>query len=153
MQRTVTIIRLRSVLKPTRRIPRIVAEEREEIASFDDSHGRAATAVLDRATDITIESVDLDDAFPLDAGEHAAVTMANDIAAELLLCDEFTRLGLIHASLANTRLVTTPTLLAVFVQTGRLRSIVARELLDDISQHRSWKTNSYVERTRSLFSE
>lgn len=134
-------------------IPRNVAEELEEIASFDDTHGRAATVALDRAADITIKSVDLDEGFPLDAGEHAAVTLANEVDAELLLCDEFNRLGLIHASLANTRLVTTPTLLAVFVRIGQLRSGVALELLDEISQHRSWENNSYVERARSLFSE
>lgn len=134
-------------------IPRNVVEELEEIASFDDVHGRGATAALDRAADVTIKSVELDEGFPLDAGEHAAVTLANDIDAELLLCDEFNRLGLIHASLANTRLVTTPTLLAVFVRTGQLQSGVALELLDEISQHRSWETNSYVERARSLFSE
>ena len=91
-------------------IPTVVNEELKEIASYNDSHGRAATAVCDRSGEFTIQSVDLDPEFPLDDGENAAVTLANEIDAELFLCDEFNSLGLIHASLANTRLVTTPTL-------------------------------------------
>lgn len=134
-------------------IPPDVVDELQEIASFDDVHGQAATAALARAAEITIKPVELDEGFPLDTGEHAAVMLANDIDAELMLCDEFNRLGLIHASLTNTRLVTTPTLLAVFVRTGQLQAGDAIQLLDEISQYRSWETNSYVERARSLFSE
>ncbi|RBI63876.1 hypothetical protein DMJ13_04995 [halophilic archaeon] len=130
--------------------PDEVVEELQEIASYDDAHGQAATAVLDRTAEMTVESVDLDAEFPLDDGENAAVTLANDINAALFLCDEFNRLGLIHASLADTRLVTTPTLLSVFVRTEQLTSNDALTLLDDISTARSWGANSYVQRARSL---
>jgi len=90
-------------------VPTAVIEELQEIASYNDMHGRAATAVCDRTAELTIQSVDLDAEFPLDDGENAAVTLANEIDAELFLCDEFNNVGLIHASLANIRLVTTPT--------------------------------------------
>jgi hypothetical protein len=43
-----------------------------------------------------------------------------ELDVELLLCDEFTQLGLIHASLADTRLVTTPTLLEGTVSAERI---------------------------------
>ena len=95
----------------------------------------------------------LDSDFPLDDGENAAVTLANELDAALLLCDEFNRLGLIHASLADTRLVTTPTLLSVLVRQGQLGSDQALELLDSMSEVRSWKNNSYVQRARSLLSD
>ncbi|WP_257301068.1 hypothetical protein [Haloarchaeobius sp. FL176] len=131
-------------------LPMVVVDELEDVASYEDSHGRAASAVLDRTDDVTIQSVALDSAFPLDDGENAAVTLANDTGAELLLCDEFNRIGLIHASLAETRLVTTPTLLSVLVQTGTISLTSALELLDQISDARSWNENSYVERARSL---
>jgi hypothetical protein len=68
----------------------------------------------------------------------------------VLLCDEFTQLRLIHASLADTRLVTTPTLLSVFVRMERLSVEEARTILDEISRARSWDGNSYVERARSV---
>jgi predicted nucleic acid-binding protein len=131
-------------------LPEEVVAELKDIAAYDDTHGHAATAVLDHTDECTIRSVTLDSEFPLDDGENAAVTLANDLDAALFLCDEFTRLGLIHASLADTRLVTTPTLLSVFVRTDQLTSADARTLLDTISAARSWDANSYVQRARTL---
>jgi len=134
-------------------VPTEVINELREIASYDDVHGHAASAVLDQAESFTTQSVELDAEFPLDDGENAAVTLANELDAALFLCDEFNQLGLIHASLADTRLVTTPTLLSVFVRTGQLSAADARLLLDDISDARSWGANSYVQRARSLLDE
>jgi len=134
-------------------VPTAVVEELREIASYDDAHGQAASAVLDRADSFTIQSVDLDAEFPLDDGENAAITLANDLDATLFLCDDFKQLGLIHASLADTRLVTTPTLLSVLVRTGQLSAPGARSLLDEISDARSWDANSYVQRARALLEE
>ncbi len=131
-------------------VPATVIDELREIASYDDTHGRGATAALDRADDFDTRSVTLDVEFPLDDGENAAVTLANELDAALLLCDEFNQLGLIHASLADTRLVTTPTLLSIFVRTEQLSAADARRLLDEISKARSWEANSYVQRARSL---
>jgi len=131
-------------------LPEVVISELQELASYDDVHGRAAADVLDFFDGYTVRSVALDTEFPLDDGENAAVTLANEIDAVLLLCDEFNSLGLIHASLVDTRLVTTPTLLSVFVRTGRLTPTEARSFLDEISTARSWETNSYVQRARTL---
>lgn len=74
---------------------------------YDDERGQAATVVPERTDESTVQSVDLDAEFPLDDGEKAAVTLANEINAALFLCDESNRLGLIRASPADTRLVTT----------------------------------------------
>lgn len=133
--------------------PTAVVDELQEIASYDDAHGRAASIVLDRTEAFETRSGGLDSEFPLDDGENAAVTLANDLDAEFFLCDEFTRLGLLHASLADTRLVTTPTLLSVLVRTEQLSAADARLLLDTISTARSWGANSYVQRARSLFTD
>ncbi|MGB9955568.1 hypothetical protein ACOZ4B_04130 [Haloferax prahovense] len=134
-------------------VPTAVINELREIASYDDVHGHAASAVLDQAGLFTTQSVELDAEFPLDDGENAAVTLANEFDAALFLCDEFNQLGLIHASLADTRLVTTPTLLSVLVRTDHLSAADARVLLDAISDARSWDVNSYVQRARSLLEE
>lgn len=134
-------------------VPTTVVDELREIASYDDEHGRAATVVLGQTEAFETRAVSLDAEFPLDDGENAAVTLANELDAGLLLCDEFTQLGLIHASLADTRLVTTPTLLSVFVRTGTLPASDARRLLDVISDARSWQTNSYVQRARPLLED
>ena len=131
-------------------VPEVVIEELQEIAVYDDVHGCSATRVLDRTERFESRSVDLDAEFPLDEGENAAVTLANARDASVLLCDEFNQLGLIHASLANTRLVTTPTILSVLVRAEELSATDARTLLNEISDARSWETNSYVQRARSL---
>ena len=131
-------------------IPETVIGELRDVASYEDDHGRAASTVLDRTSEFRTKSVVLDDEFPLDDGENAAVTLANELGATLLLCDEIERLGLIHASLADTRLVTTPTILSVLVRTEQLTPEDALILLDDISTARSWDGNSYVQRARSL---
>lgn len=132
------------------RVPSVVVEELETVASYDDDHAVAAKAVLDRTADLDVRSVDLDPDFPLDDGENAAVTLANDLEAELCLSDEFNNLGLMHASLANTRLVTTPTLLAALVRRDALDADAAVAVLDEIRDVRSWDGNSYVRRARSL---
>lgn len=134
-------------------VPETVVDELRETASYDDEHGKAADAVLERTADLSVRSVALDADFPLDDGENAAVTLANDVEAALCLCDEFNSLGLVHASLANTRLVTTPTLLSVLVRTGQTTSAEALSLLESVSQARSWETNSYVRRAESLLDE
>jgi predicted nucleic acid-binding protein len=132
-------------------VPEIVVEELQDIAEYDDTHGGSARAVLEQTDESNVRTVTLDTSFPLDDGENAAVTLANDAGASLFLCDEFNRLGIVHASLVTARLVTTPTLLAVFVESGHLDTVDALALLDEITAARSWDSNSYVRRARSLF--
>lgn len=131
-------------------VPETVVDELRDVAAYDDVHGRAADAVIDRRADLTVRSVELDAEFPLDDGENATVSLANEADAALLLCDEFTSLGLVHASLADTRLLTTPTLLSVLVRRDRLDADAAVDALDTIGGARSWDANSYVQRARSL---
>jgi len=130
--------------------PEIVVDELRSVASHDDVHGRGAETVLDRSDELTVRKASLDADFPLDDGENAAVALANEVDAALFLCDEFNRLGLIHASLADTRLVTTPTLLSVFVRRTCFTDERALDALGRIGAARSWDGNSYVERARSL---
>lgn len=131
-------------------VPDAVIEELRELAAYDDVHGRAAHAILERSDRFATRSVALDTAFPLDDGENAVVTLANELDAAIILCDEFNHLGIIHASLSDTRLVTTPTLLSVLVRTDRISATEARSFLEDISDARSWDANSYVQRAQSL---
>lgn len=130
-------------------IPEQVVSELQETASFEDPSGDAAQAVLDRSSDFDVHATDLDEDFPLDDGENAAVTIANDLHATQLLCDEFNHLALIHASLADSRLVTTPTLLTAFVRNEHLSAQEAEDLLIAMSDARSWATNSYVEQAKA----
>ncbi|WP_276300074.1 hypothetical protein [Halorussus lipolyticus] len=81
-------------------------------------------------------------------GENAAVTLANDRDASLLLCDEFNKIGLVHASLDDVSLATTPKFLLVLENNDLLSTFEVRALLDEIGDVRSWDGNSYVTRSR-----
>lgn len=130
-------------------VPQRVVDELRETASYTDVSGEAAQAVLDRLSEFDRRTTDLDEGFPLDDGENAAVTLANDIGATQLLCDEFNQLALIHASLADVRLVTTSVLLSTLVHNGILPAEGAQDLLTEISDARSWMNNTYVTRVKA----
>lgn len=66
-----------------------------------------------------------------------------------LLCHEFNRLTLVHASLAETRLVTTPILLTALVRNEAISPDIAEALLTEMSDAHSWSSNSYVERAKA----
>ena len=134
-------------------LPEQVLEELSETASYDDASGEAAQAVLDRKNAFKIQLVELDETFPLDDGENAAVTLANEVNAVQLLCDEFNRLAVIHASLVETRLVTTPILLTALVRNDVLSPDSAQRLLERMSEARSWSANSYVARARATLQQ
>ncbi|ARS90927.1 hypothetical protein [Natrarchaeobaculum aegyptiacum] len=127
-------------------VPERVVGELRETAAYDDRSGTGAGAVLERLSRIEVHQTELDPDFPLDDGENAAVTLANDLEATQLLCDEFNQLALVHASLATTRLVTTPTLLIAFMRNGHLEAADALEVLSDLRAARSWEGNAYVSR-------
>jgi predicted ribonuclease YlaK len=129
-------------------VPARVLDELEETAAFDDASGRAAKAVLDRRDRFMVRTIELDESFPLDDGENAAVSLANDIEATQFYCDEFNQLALVHASLTTARLVTTPILLIVLVRTDAISATDGEGLLEDISAVRSWSGNAYVTRAR-----
>jgi len=134
-------------------LPAVVVAELEDVASYDDEQARAARTALEWANDVEVEAVSLDATFPLDDGQNAAVTLANDREASMLLCDEFNRIGRVHASLdAGVRIATTPTLLLVLVERDRLSPSAVESLLDEIAALRSWDESSYVDRVRDRLS-
>ncbi|WP_082677767.1 hypothetical protein [Haloferax sp. Q22] len=134
-------------------LPKQVLEELAETASYDDASGEAAQAVLDRKNAFDVRPVELDETFPLDDGENAAVTLANEVDASQLLCDEFNRLALVHASLVDTRLVTTPILLTALVRNDVLSPDSAEQSLEKMSDARSWSANSYVARAKATLQQ
>lgn len=134
-------------------LPEQVLEELAETTSYDDASGVAAQAVLDRENAFGVRLVEQDETFPLDDGENAAVTLANEVDAVQLLCDEFNRLALIYASLVDTRLVTTPILLTALVRNDALSPASAEQFLEKMSDARSWSANSYVARATATLQQ
>jgi predicted nucleic acid-binding protein len=131
-------------------VPTLIFDELEETAAYDDASGHGAKQVLRRREAFDERTVDLDDSFPLDEGENAAVTLTNELNATQFLCDEFNRLALIHASLVDTRLVTTPMLLVALVRNEVVSPTDAESQLDEMGIARSWSKNTYVQRARAV---
>lgn len=132
-------------------VPKQVVDELEDVARYEDAHARAAQAVLDRQEQIAVHEIKLDPEFPLDAGENAAVQLTKEVDAEFFYCDEYNQLALIHASLSEPQLVTTPRVLKALVVHGELTQSDAKALLNGIGQVRSWGENSYVQQAQHLF--
>lgn len=129
-------------------IPCEVEDELKTTAAYEDASAHASQAVLAKSKRITVVDAALDPSFPLDDGENAAVAVANQRDTALLLCDEFNEIGVIHASLTDTRLMTTPSLLRAFAKWEVCTAQEAETLLDEIAIARSWAHNRYAERAR-----
>lgn len=132
-------------------VPEQVIDELDDVARYEDDHADAAQAVLDERDRITTHDVDLDPDFPLDDGENAAIQLAEAIEAAFFYCDEYNQLALVHASLSEPRLVTTPRFLKTLVVHGDLSSADAEALLERIAEVRSWNENAYVQQASHLF--
>jgi predicted ribonuclease YlaK len=132
-------------------VPQQIIEELEDVAQYEDNHGKAAQVVLAEQDSIAVYEIELDREFPLNKGENAAVQLTDEIDADFFYCDEYNNLSLIHASLSELQLVTTPRVLKAFVVHGDLSKSDAKTLLDGISQVRSWGENSYVQQAEQLF--
>lgn len=130
-------------------VPEVVVAELEDVAAYDDEQARGADRLLGRRDELSTVAVPLDADFPLDDGENAAVELANDRDASMLLCDEFNKIGLLHASLDDVQLVTTPKFLLVLEAKDLLSASEVESSLDRIGEVRSWDGNSYVERIRN----
>jgi predicted nucleic acid-binding protein len=124
-------------------IPSAIVEELEEIATYDDAHADSARRVLDRIADSCVHEVEVPSEYPLDAGESAAIELADRIEADAFLCDEYRELATIHALLSTARLLTTPKLIEAFVRRGVLTSAEASDVLSEtIDSRRTSSTRS-----------
>lgn len=132
-------------------VPQQVLDELCEMAQYQDDHGVAAQAILDRRTQFTVHDIETVTELPLDEGENAAIQLATELDAAFFYCDEFNQLALIHASLADSQLVTTPRLLKALVVHGSLANANARAILEGIYHKRSWEGNAYVCQAMDLF--
>jgi hypothetical protein len=132
--------------------PGVVAELRD-ITQYQDIHAAAANNVLAARGHCTVEDpYERDDTpdsrptFGLDDGETDGIVLANALAVDGFLTDEFggTNFPLIHAVLQGPRIVPTPRLIVDYARNGHMSHEEARTLIMTISPHRSWENSPYV---------
>lgn len=134
-------------------VPPEVVSELNDIAQYQDVHGRAAAHVLAARNHYTVtdpyslsETPDTRPTFGLDDGETDGIVLANVLDADGFLTDEFggSNFALIHAALTVSRLVPAPRFICDHARNGHITRAEARKLITAISPHRSWENNSYV---------
>ena len=133
--------------------PPAVVSELQDLTQYRDIHGAAATNVLAARDHYTVEDPyerdeppDSRPTFGLDDGETDGIVLANALAVDGFLTDEFggTNFALVHAALRGPRIVPAPRLLCDYVRNDHMAAEEARRLITTISPHRSWENSSYV---------
>lgn len=135
------------------RIPPAVRRELQDIAAYEDAHADAAIRVLDLITEPHRQSPTSPPDSPLDAGETAAIALANELNATVFLCDEYSELATVHALLSESRLMTIPKMIEALVRRGVLSPAAARAALSEMVTERSWRNNAYVTQFLNRFDE
>ena len=134
-------------------VPPEVVSELQDLMQYRDIHGAAATNVLAARDHYTVEDPyerdeppDSRPIFGLDDGETDGIVLANALAVDGFLTDEFggTNFALVHAALRGPRIVPAPRLLCDYVRNGHMTAEEARRLITTISPHHSWGNSPYV---------
>jgi predicted nucleic acid-binding protein len=134
-------------------VPSEVVTELRDITQYQDIHAAAANNVLAARGHYTVAdpyereaTPDSRPTFGLDDGETDGIVLANALAVDGFLTDEFggTNFPLIHAVLQGPRIVPTPRLIVDYARNGYVSHEAARTLITTISPHRSWEHSPYV---------
>nr|WP_227134777.1 hypothetical protein [Halorubellus salinus] len=140
-------------------VPPEVVSELETLTQHQDIHAAAAANVLAASTYYTVEDpyerADAPDTRPtygLDAGETDGIVLANSLAVDGFLTDEFggTNFALIHAVLTGPRIIPTPRLICDYARNDHMTHEQAQTLLTTIGSHRSWENSPYVVQLRTF---
>lgn len=140
-------------------VPSEVVSELQDIAQYHDIHGAAATNVLAARDHYTVadpyeraETLNARPTFGLDDGETDGIVLANSLAVDGFLTDEFggTNFALVHAALRGPRIVPTPRLICDYARNGHVTHDEARTLITAICPHRSWENSPYVAQLLAL---
>ncbi len=134
-------------------VPPEVISELHDLRQYQDIHSAAATNVLAAQEYYTVsdpyersDTLASRPTFGLDDGETDGIVLANALAVDGFLTDEFggTNFALTHAVLHGPRILPTPRLLCDYAQNGHLTYTEAQTLITTIGSHRSWSNSPYV---------
>lgn len=136
----------------------VVVSELEETAAYDDEHGSAAQACLDRLDAITVHDVGAAgdgeqqiQSSSVDAGEGSCVRLAREGGAAFLLTDDLRALPELRA-LTDAQVAISPIVLRALVEREVIEPDDARERLEAVAETRSWLGSPIYRRARSLLS-
>lgn len=130
-----------------------VVNELKETAEYDDSHGIAATHVLDHLTTITVHETTGDvQSTRIDDGETSCLALEHEIDASFFLTDDLRALPELQ-TLTEAQVAISPIVLRALVKRGILTNDEATDRLDQIAMTRDWIGAPIYRRAHDLFHE
>lgn len=128
-----------------------VLGELQETAAYEDHHGRAAQAVLDRQDALAVHEVDEPiESGRIDAGEGSAVVLARERDADFHITDDLRALPELQA-VTETRIAISPIVLRALVERDVLAVAEARADVEQLADERDWLGAPIYRRARKLF--
>lgn len=129
---------------------RVVAEL-DETAGYDDAHGTAASAVLDRHDELTVHKVgEPIESARIDVGEGSCAVLANDLDVPFLLTDDLRALPELESA-TTVQVAISPLLFRALVKRNVLTDGEARDSLGTRAETRDWLGTPIYRRARRLF--
>lgn len=132
--------------------PALVVEELEATAAYEDSHGEAATAVLNVLDQLTVHEIDgpTIESSRVDAGKGHCLGLCAELDAAFLITDDFRALPELQR-LTETRIALSPIVLRALVKRGVLTNEEARTMVDHLATDRDWLGRPIYHRAIGLF--
>jgi predicted nucleic acid-binding protein len=132
--------------------PTLVIEELESTAAYKDSHGEAASVVLDSVSQLTIHEVDTPsvESSRIDAGEAHCLGLCAAIDAEFLITDDLRALPELQ-QLTDAQVALSPIVLRALVKRNCLTNDEARSKVERLAATRDWLGRPIYRRAMSLF--
>ncbi|MFD1514084.1 hypothetical protein [Halomarina rubra] len=132
--------------------PTLVIEELESTAAYEDSHGTAASAVLDLMSQLTVHEVDTPsvESSRIDAGEAHCLGLCAVIDADFLITDDLRALPELQR-LTDAHVALSPIVLRALVKRNCLTNDEARTKVEQLAATRDWLGRPIYRRSMSLF--
>ena len=129
-------------------------QELEETAAYNDTHGEAAQAVLDKQKGITVHQAGerTFESSRIDPGEGSCALLTRDIDAAFLITDDLRAVPELQA-ITDSRVTISPILLKALLERDVLNRDEALGRLDRIADERDWLGAPIYRRARRLFEE
>lgn len=131
-----------------------VIGELEDVASYDDADGAAATSVLDQQHRLIVHTVteEVPETSRIDEGEGTCVVIASQQSADFLVTDDLRALPELQ-QLTDADVAISPIVLRALVQRDVLEREDAIRRLEGLARTRGWLGAPIYRRAKQLFDQ
>ena len=133
---------------------KLVIEELEDTAEYNDRHGTAADQVLQYRDRFTVHEASRTEfqSSRIDEGEGSCADLARNLEADFLITDDLRALPELQ-TLSNTHVAISPIVLNALVKRNVLDEAAALETLENAAESRDWLESPIYRRAKDLFEQ